>query len=513
MDLNERLTYLGEILIALTGSPVPSQQFQTLADQAHVVIPCDYLAVCLIDPDGQGYVVHSLAGTAAGAIPQRLFSGDEGVVGRVLQRNRAVMVDDVTAVAADHPEIKPIPDLEGILGRFDLQALLAAPLRQGDQVLGALLFAAEAPSRYNDDDFQIGKLMAAGLSAALENTRLYQNLADERSTLAAVLGSTQDAVLVVNGEGRVLLANPAVQTMLKLDPAAITGERLLDSVTDPRLRELFTDPQPDLVEIALPDDGGAAQASLAPVVSDYGESIGWAAVFRDITLFKELEQMKNEFVNTVSHDLKNPITSIKMGAELLERTGSLSAEQHEMQQRILRTADYMNELVSDLLDLGKIEAGINMDRASLDLAQLAANAAEQVRANARDKEQTLTVSASARPSILGDRGRLLQVFLNLIGNAIKYTPRGGEIEVTVGAEEDQATVVISDTGIGIPAKDLPYVFDKFYRVKGEKTKQIQGTGLGLAITKSVVEAHEGRISVESAPDAGSAFTITLPIEK
>jgi len=503
MTQDERLTYLGEILVALAETPVPSQQFQTLADHAPVVLACDYLAICLIAPDGQGYLIHSLLGTAGGAVPKRLFGLDEGVPGQVMARNKLFCSDDL-AMLND-----ACPDFEGILARLGLSALMVTPLRQGNQAIGALVFA-NAGMPYGESDEQIGRLLTAGLSAALETTRLYQMLSDERSTLAAVLSSTQDAVLVVNGDGVVLLANPAVKQMFDLDPVALTGRRLLAETDNDGLIALFDEPQVGFVEMVQPDGTSTAQASLVPVTSDYGEPIGWAAVFRDITLFKELEQMKNDFVATVSHDLKNPISSIKLGSEIIGKIGELNPKQADVNGRIARTADYMNELVTELLDLGKIEAGLNFAAERMDLVPLILQVVENQHPHITSKAQSVLYDLPDTLMVVGDAGRLLQVLSNLVGNAVKYTPSQGQIMV-LGRQNGIVEVSVRDTGIGIPARDLPYVFDKFYRVASAETNQIKGTGLGLAIVKSIVEAHNGRISVTSTPGQGSTFTVRLPL--
>jgi two-component system, OmpR family, phosphate regulon sensor histidine kinase PhoR len=504
MTQDERLTYLGEILVALARTPVPSQQFQTLADHAPAVLACDYLAICLIAPDGEGYLIHSLLGMARGAIPNRLFGMDEGVPAQVMARNKLVCSDDLATLS------DICPDFEGILARLGLSALMVAPLRQGNRAIGTLVFAnGETP--YGASEQQIGRLLSAGLSAALETTRLYQMLSDERSTLAAVLSSTQDAVLVVNEDGVVLLANPAVKQVFGLDPVAITGRRLLAETDNDALIGLFDDPQIGFVEMALPDGASTVQASLVRVTSDYGEPIGWAAVFRDITLFKELEQMKNDFVATVSHDLKNPISSIKLGTDLIGKIGQLTPKQAEIKERIARTADYMHELVTDLLDLGKIEAGLNFAAEAVDLVPLIMEAIQAQQPAIVEKAQSVVLDLPEGLVVVGDARRLLQVWSNLIGNAVKYTSTGGRITVSGQQQASGVEISVQDTGIGIRTKDLPYVFDKFYRVSSAEMKSIKGTGLGLAIVKSIVEAHNGRITVSSTHGQGSTFTVQLPL--
>lgn len=502
--MTERLSQLAEILVALSGSPVPSQQFQVLADYASFVLPYDYLGIGLVEPAASGYLVHSLDGLAAGAVQSRVYGFDEGLVGQVLRQNRAFVTADFT-----DGTVAQAVGLEDVCARFGLRATLVLPIRQGTQAIGALLFFAKPPVVYQDDDLQIGTLLAAGLSASLETVRLYQALADERSTLAAVLGSTHDAVLVVNEQSVVLLANPAVQGMLGLDAAAVVG-RPYTALDNPVVVQLFADVREGRQELALPN-GRDVEVSLSSVRSEYGEAIGWAAVFHDIGLYKELAQMKNEFVNTVSHDLKNPISSINLAVGLMERFGEFNEQQANMRDRIISTTAYMSELISDLLDLGKIEAGLEQERALLDLVALITEVLSTLQPEVEEKQQQIQTIMPPSLQVMGDQKQLRQVLFNLIGNAIKYTPDNGTISVIMEAESDQVVVQVQDTGLGIPTADLPYVFDRFYRVSTEQTKDIKGTGLGLSITKSVVEAHNGRIWVESVVGQGSTFAFTLPL--
>lgn len=522
MNLNERLTYLGELLVTLSGAPVPSHQFQTIADFAGGVIQFDYLAVCLIDPDQQGYLVHSLAGEARNAIPQRLFDLQEGLPGHVIQRNRLLIVEDM--LANEHAAA----DLEGACSRLGLASALIAPLSRGDEALGALFFAAAPPKVYDQDDRQVAILLAAGLSAALETARLFQALADERSTLSAVLTSSKDAILVVNPEGRILMANPAVRDMLGLKTEALTGHLASEAIANEALRQLLTGNQPEVVDITLPN-GRVAQATLSPVTTPYGEQVGWAATLRDITLLKKLEQMKNEFVNTVSHDLKNPISSIALGVDLLHRAGKLNKQQQSIAGRLRNTVYYMDELVGDLLNLGKIEAELEMPLAPLDLSALLQEVLDKLQDQIEKKKQRIQVTAPSPLMAQGNPARLKQVLLNLIGNGVKYTPEGGDIAITAYKSQpgdlelpaaagnglkslpDKPLVVahIKDSGIGIPAADLPFIFDKFYRVQSRQTSEIQGTGLGLSIVKSIIEAHQGAIWVESVEGEGSVFSFYL----
>ncbi len=510
MNQAERLTRLSEILIELFRSPVPTHFFQTLGDRAGTAVPSDYLAVCLQDPEKGGYLVHSLLSLEAGAPSQRVFSPDEGLPGRTISTGRSYLVDDLAAEDGVH-------DLEGVLAAAGLRAVLVVPIRRGLEVLGALLFAGRPPIVYGDDDLQIAQLLAAGLSAALETSSAYQAAADERSTLGAVLASTADAVIMLNQAGLVLLANAAVRPMLGLAPDAITGRPLLEVVDYAPLHDLFAAGRPGISELPLPD-GRIAQASLVPVTTPFGEPVGVAAILRDITLLKNLEQMKNDFVNTVSHDLKSPITVIAGLADLMRMAGSGDAN-HETRCRDIRdTAQHMAELVTDLLDIGKIEAGLDSAREPVDLVPLIGEALRMVKPRAETKNIELRADLPEEATILAARSRVRQALLNLLDNGVKYTPAGGRVTIAAafsasGDGAEAVTIRVSDTGIGIPARDLPHVFDKFYRVKNKATLEISGTGLGLAITKTIVEAYDGRIRVESVEGAGTTFALELPLAR
>ncbi|MEX2223432.1 MAG: ATP-binding protein [Candidatus Rokuibacteriota bacterium] len=500
-----RLRRVGEMLIGLSGSPLPTHLFQTLAEQAQAVVPHDYLAVCLEDAEQRGYLVHSLSGLPG--VAGRLFTKAEGLPGRTISTGRAYLVGELDTI----PDAAP--DLDGVLVRAGLRAALTVPVRRGTQILGALLFARRG-APYTFDDLEVGTLVAAGLSGGLETCRAYQALADERGTLAAVLTSTADAVVMVGQDGIVLLANPATRAMLGVAPEGMTGRPFGEAVPHEPLRRLLAAGRPGIAELSLPD-GRTAQASLVIVTTEYGEAVGLAAILRDITLLKDLEQMKTDFVATVSHDLKSPIMAIAMTAELLLKAmPAPGGEQayRERCERILRSAKNMTELVTDLLDLGKIEAGLEGTGGPVDLVPLIAEAARALAAQAEGKRIGIAVEAPREATVRGMGARLSQVLVNLIGNAVKYTREGGRVLVTLEAPAADGPIKlrVTDNGIGIPARDLPHVFDKFYRVTSDATAGIAGTGLGLAITRSIVEAHEGRIGVESTEGTGSTFWVELP---
>jgi two-component system, OmpR family, phosphate regulon sensor histidine kinase PhoR len=255
-----------------------------------------------------------------------------------------------------------------------------------------------------------------------------------------------------------------------------------------------------------------------PVTTPFGEPVGLAAILRDITLLKNLEQMKNDFVNTVSHDLKSPITIIAGLADLMRMAGPGDASHESRCQDIRDTAQHMADLVTDLLDIGKIEAGLDAGREPIDLIPVIGEAIRMVRPRAETKRIEIAAELAEAATISAVPSRVRQVLINLLDNGVKYTPAGGRVTITAalssGGDGDEAvTIRVTDTGIGIPARDLPHVFDEFYRVKSPATREIAGTGLGLAITRTIVEAHGGRIRVDSVEGAGTTFAVELPLAR
>jgi len=221
--------------------------------------------------------------------------------------------------------------------------------------------------------------------------------------------------------------------------------------------------------------------------------------------------MKSEFVSTVSHDLRSPLTSIKGFADLLPVVGALNDQQYDFLNKIQRGVETITELISDLLDLGRIEAGVNLEMEECDPGTIIEKIVRDQTGHIDLKKQTLQCSiAPGLSPVMGNPLRLSQAMSNLVNNAIKYTPENGQISISAVEEEGQIVVTIEDSGIGISPSDLPYIFDKFYRVQNKETQGIAGSGLGLSIVKSIIEKHQGRIWVRSQAGEGSTFTFMLP---
>jgi signal transduction histidine kinase len=235
-------------------------------------------------------------------------------------------------------------------------------------------------------------------------------------------------------------------------------------------------------------------------------------MLHDVSHFKDLERVKNEFIATASHDLKSPITAVLGYSELLTRAGPLNERQEEFASRMRHAAVQMHELVSNLLELARIDLDVELKPEPCDMLDLLTAATDEMRVQAAAKSQALAfIPPAERLRIQGDPARLRTMLRNLIGNAVKYTPPGGQIVVSAEAIGQFAWVTVQDTGPGIQPADLPHVFEKFYRAQSAPTVEAEGSGLGLAIVKAIVERHGGHVTAESAPGAGSRFRFSLPL--
>jgi signal transduction histidine kinase len=237
-------------------------------------------------------------------------------------------------------------------------------------------------------------------------------------------------------------------------------------------------------------------------------------VFHDVTHFKELDEMKNDFVRMVSHELRAPLAAIQQQHSVIldGLAGELTEKQQELLTRAHAKIQGLLDLINDLLDLAKMEAGYGqLEQVPLDLREILAEMVELLQAKAASQKLTLHLEVPADlPLIQADHRSMEEVFTNLICNAINYSPDGGEVRISAIPHRDYLEILVRDQGIGIEAEEISKIFDKFYRVKNPKTRQVIGTGLGLALVKGLIEAHRGSVEVESEVGVGTTFRIKLP---
>ncbi|MFP3999343.1 MAG: sensor histidine kinase, partial [Desulfobacterales bacterium] len=353
-----------------------------------------------------------------------------------------------------------------------------------------------------------------------------QDIATEKSRMRMLINLLSDGVLVTDNRKNVALANPAFLKMFRCANINVQGRRIDEIIDNPRLLEMIdqavAQSEGNFAEIAEEitvngEEGGEETilgARCIPFRDRLGRKLGTVTVLNDITTLKKLDQVKSDFVSMVAHEIKGPLNSVLMLIDnvISGLAGDTTDKQAEILGRVSERIQSLINLSAELLDLAKIESGlINQERESLDLCGLAREQTRVHREKAAAKSVSLEFTGAVDPvTIMGNRTNLGEVIANLVSNAIRYTPEGGRVSVSVREEGGYAVLEVADTGYGIPEEEQERIFQRFYRVKNDQTRYISGTGLGLAIVKSIAEAHKGLVQVESRLKEGSVFRVYLP---
>ena len=353
-----------------------------------------------------------------------------------------------------------------------------------------------------------------------ENIRNLYDLNLEKSRLKTIINRMANGVMVTNRNLEIVLHNPALMRLMEIsekieNPAPIAkimnDESLIDTLKQIQSGETS---EGESVSQEINIGTNILRAISAPALGPDRSVVGTVTVLEDVTAFKQLDQMKSDFVNMVAHELRSPLVSIRqINSVLLEGlAGPLEEKQQDFVDRGVKKIDALLELINDLLDVAKIEAGQYVQRqVPTDIGKIIEETVSLMEARAQEQGITLTYSCQGLKPVQADPKNMEEIFNNLVSNAINYSPEGGRVTVTAQSLGEYMEIKVQDTGVGIPSEELPKIFDKFYRVKNPKTRQVIGTGLGLAIVKGVVEAHHGTIDVESIEDKGTTFRILLPV--
>jgi two-component system NtrC family sensor kinase len=394
---------------------------------------------------------------------------------------------------------------------YFVYSLIYVPLRENERVVGVL----GVDNRRNKLPFTnhhelLLKVLADFAAISIQNAQLYDSAQQERSKYETIITNIQDGVILLDEEKRILLINPAALRAFSLGLQNLTGMPVLEAILNndfSALLESITENPLKFHEISF-EDGRVFNAQYVPI-----PTIGSVITLQDITHLKMLDRLKSDFIHTISHDLRSPLTAVMGYVELLDRVGPLNDQQKQFVKHIQNSAQNITALVNDLLDLGRIEAGFDTRKDEVSLETILRFTLDNLGHQIQDKQQDMQVNiAENLPILRGNPIRLRQLMDNLLVNAVKYTPVGGKILVNLRAEADQIIFEVTDTGVGIPSPDQVHIFEKFYRASNAP-KGTPGTGLGLAIVKSIVDNHEGRIWVESVVDKGTKFSVVLPTFK
>ncbi|HBF38835.1 MAG TPA: hypothetical protein DDW50_16140 [Firmicutes bacterium] len=395
---------------------------------------------------------------------------------------------------------EPILDLKG----------LALRISRGD---------LSARVRYFGDD-EVAELGLAFNNMAEKLADSFSIIKDEKRKLEAILENLVDGILVIDSDLKIVLANRAAQDILGLSSSNIQGRPVLEVVLNHHLMNLIQEVnlsgQAFESELFLYyPDNKQIQVFLAPLKDDDGTLAGSIVVLNDLTKLRQLERVRQDFVANVSHELRTPITSVKAMAEtLINGAWKDQAMLDRYLEAIDQESDRLSNLINDLLDLAKLDSNVEASKEPFDFIQLITEVQERfINTNSEKGLFALDLPDSDLPEVEANRDRIKQVLINLLDNAFKYTPPGGQVRLSVWLENGRIKVAVSDNGIGIPKEDLGRIFERFYRVDKARSREKGGTGLGLSIVKHIVESYGGKIEVESSLHQGSVFTFTLPIHQ
>ncbi|HOM03351.1 MAG TPA: ATP-binding protein [Acetivibrio sp.] len=364
-------------------------------------------------------------------------------------------------------------------------------------------------------DDEIGKLTKAFnfMSKELKNT--LNQISREKSKIETILNYMTDGVIAFNINGQVIHINPVAKAILEIDEFdfdfnGFSKKYNLDvSIEEVKYLEIY-----NAKEASINIGEKYIKIYFALFTDEENNADGIIAVLHDITEQQKLENMRKEFVANVSHELRTPLTSIKSYAETL-LDGAL--ENREISEKFLSVinseADRMTRLVKDLLQLSRLDNNqMKWDMQKINFETLVKSCVEKVKFESEEKKQSLECfTIGEAMEIVADKDRIEQVVLNILTNAIKYTPEGGKITVYIGKMYSDVYVKVADSGIGIPKEDIDRIFERFYRTDKARSREMGGTGLGLAIAKEIVEAHKGTISVTSELGKGTEVTVKLPV--
>jgi two-component system phosphate regulon sensor histidine kinase PhoR len=367
---------------------------------------------------------------------------------------------------------------------------------------------------YNDDDL-------ADLAAALNRTVLQlgltiHTLTDERNRSSAILESMIEGVAVVGGDERILYCNAAFEHILELREGSSQGKKVVEALRQAELvssvRQVLTGGEEVTGEVDVGTVRPRSFSVTAAPVHAAGPS-GAVLVLHDITELRRLERVRRDFVANVSHEFKTPLTAIQGFAETL-LSGALDdkANRERFVEIIRDHARRLARLTDDLLKLSRIEAGrLELELRPVKVETIVKGCLETARLKAEARGLQIHFQLpEGLPPVRGDGAQLGEVLQNLLDNALQYTPAGGQIDLTAVSNNHEVTFTVADTGIGIPQSELERIFERFYRVDAARSREAGGTGLGLAIARHIVDAHDGRIWVESAVGQGSRFHFSIP---
>ncbi len=519
-DQRELAQALAEAAAVITRTLDPTQMLEQVLGQVARVVPGDAFNVMLVE-NGTARIIrwrgYEQFGTEERVAALALSIADVPNLWEMVRTGEPVLIPDT------HADLH-WTRMEGLEW---IRSYVAAPIVIRGITVGFLNVDGTRPHQFGPADAARLKAFADQVAIALENAQLYAELRQYAATLEeqvrertaqlaaqytqreAILRSTADGIILADVQGEILQANPVAQGWLTRDLAPDDARQLREAVQ--RVARRARERPEEVVELS----GLDLEVRASPVEGPDGETAA-VIVLHDVTQYKTLERLRARFISNISHELRTPLTTIKTYLHLLREMPELLPEYLDILER---EADWQARLVEDVLQVSRLDSGaFLMQFGPVGLNTVVTEVVDAQRPLALAQGLVLECHlAEVEPVARADPDALRMVLINLVRNALQYTPPGGRVEVSTGEEELDghrwATIAVADTGIGIPKDELPYIFDRFFRGERPRQMQIPGTGLGLSIVKEIVDRHGGRIQVESDEGKGTRFTVWLPVSE
>ncbi len=499
-SLEQRLSEL-EVLLKLsqeiTGSLDIDDVLQKIVSAAVYLIKAEESSLLLLDEKTNELYMRAGHNFEKGFVDSFRVPVDNSLAGQVVKSGEAITYNK--------------DETHKIQTAYLVQALIYVPLKVHGKIIGVLGVDNRLHKMpFSNRDTLLLSILAENASVAIENARLYHSANEERLKFEAVLSKMNDSLLMLDLESRIQIVNSSMALALDIHPGDVIGHYAEEVIPSDDLLDLIknkSDEKPRHYEITF-ENGRIFTAQYTHI-----PKVGIAITMQDISYLKELNRLKDDFVHTVSHDLRSPLTAVLGYTELLERVGPLNPIQKDFIQRIQASVEDITVLINDLLDLGRIEAGFDTERETVNMAEIIGYTIQNYESLYKQKDQTLEIDLAPNlPQVHGNPLRLRQMCDNLFTNAVKYTGEGKRVFIKMHSEGSELVLKISDEGPGIPREDQARIFEKFFRARNVSSSKV-GSGLGLAIVKTIVENHHGRIWVESTLGEGSTFFVVLPTAK
>ncbi|MBI5930978.1 MAG: PAS domain S-box protein [Chloroflexi bacterium] len=408
-------------------------------------------------------------------------------------------------------------DLAGLSGL--VSSVLVLPIQAQKTHYGALWIAFKQPHQLTQDERDFVGLLTLQATIAIANARTFEEAKSGREQLAAILASVADAIIMVDKQRKIRVFNPAAEALFQVTAKAALGQPFKSIIKSDTLQKLvYPDEQNDGAETIVEyvaSDGRIFAPHVSEVISENGNTDGWLLAVRDVSRFKRLNENMSDFLRTVSHDLRSPLTAAKGYLDMLPMVGEVNDKQEGMMGKIFTSIDDMTNLVEKVLDAGRLDPMMGtyqLRRESIDPTDIVSKVVSTLSNAAQKKQINLRARAASNvPIMYLDEMMIERALQNLVENAIKYTPEGGEVIVETEVKNETLIFSVTDNGLGIAPEDQTRLFERGERVRRKEHKGIRGSGLGLFIVRNVAQQHGGDAAVQSEEGKGSRFEILIPL--